>query len=827
MGLSRTGGGQSETAAEASVTAPVGRPSPRAAWAAVAAFVFALGWLFGDFRTRTGWDDTYYLLQVSSLAEDGDLDLRNDAMWSRLAPRDLQTFLTSTLPSGALKNTFSIGTAALWLPAYAAGMPWRDGAGTPAATRWSRVQLEALHLLSLAFLAAVGGFLYRLLATAGGARGDRADRQTALLGTLALLLGTPLAVYGPAVYTMAHLPSAFTTSLFVASVLWLEKDARPYRALLAGVALGLVFLVRWQDAVFGLLLWVPLAPLLRGRRELARLAGESRNPADLPGERRDLARLAKLLMATTGGGLAMALLQFHVWHLELGSWLTMPQGGDYMRWSQPRLREFLLSGHSGLLPWSPVFAVAVAGLLLPWRCRLSARWRIVALLVLAVEIYVNSAVRDWWGGDSFGARRMSSCVPLLAIGLANLAAAAVASRRRRQLAALLGALALWGCFTTNLYWQQVKDLSLVVRGVPSTAAREVTPENDAVTDPTTARRQALRPAVTWLRNDFAGLPGIRRSLGILLTAALMGAAVAGTCFLLAAGRAALLLQAALLVLLGTVLSLHLRLAGAPRPDAAERLLWRRTADGVNEPRSPSGRIAAAAEAEAALLDARAASPADAYRYLAMLASFAGGEPPRALRALRGLAGRGYPAAVALWQEVQALEPGSAPLRMVPGSFFEPHPGAPSRAIALPAVGGERGAWEIAFDLRLGALEPGAAYDVATLQDANRTELARIALQGPRAVQLATPRQTVEAALPGGTGRTYRFHLHYDPYDPRGGAVSLTLSSHDAGSARLSSPSAAGGGPPSRLLLGRDRQGHSSFPLWSSTFSELRVTAAVR
>src|SRR5258708_34546943 len=130
-------------------------------------------------------------------------------------------------------------------------MPGGEGGGTPAAPRWSRVQLAALHLLSLAFLAAVGGFLYRLLATAGGARGDRADRQTALLGTLALLLGTPLAVYGPAVYTMAHLPSAFTTSLFVASGLWLDKDPRPYRALLAGSAPGLVSLVPTQSAVFG------------------------------------------------------------------------------------------------------------------------------------------------------------------------------------------------------------------------------------------------------------------------------------------------------------------------------------------------------------------------------------------------------------------------------------------------------------------------------------------------------------------------------------------------------------------------------------------------
>src|ERR1700724_2602388 len=212
------------------LAAAAGWPSPQAAWVAVAALVFGLCWIFGEFRTRTGWDDTFYLLQVSSLVEDGDVDLRNDALYSTLAPRDLQTFLTATLPSGTLKNTSSIGPAVLWLPAYAAGMPWRQGAGTPAAIRWSRSQLAALHLLSLAFLAGVAWVLYRLLETAG------TNRRLALLATLALLLGTPLAVYGPAVYTMAHLPSAVATSLLVASVLWLEKERQRLHALLGGVA---------------------------------------------------------------------------------------------------------------------------------------------------------------------------------------------------------------------------------------------------------------------------------------------------------------------------------------------------------------------------------------------------------------------------------------------------------------------------------------------------------------------------------------------------------------------------------------------------------------
>lgn len=46
-------------------------------------------------------------------------------------------------------------------------------------------------------------------------------------------------------------------------------------------------------------------------------------------------------------------------------------------------------------------------------------------------------------------------------------------------------------------------------------------------------------------------------------------------------------------------------------------------------------------------------------------------------------------------------------------------------------------------------------------------------------------------------------------------------------ARLNATLASESAAPDRLLLGRNRQGNASFPLWSSTFSELWLTAAIR
>jgi hypothetical protein len=770
----------------------------------LAAIVLGWSWLYGEIRSRTGWDDTYYLLQASSLVEDGDLDLRNDALHSTLSPRDLQTFLTSTLPGGALKNTFSIGPAVLWLPAYAAGLPPREPPAAAVPARWTRVQLAALHLLSLAFLAGVTWLFYRLLAAAG------TERWLALLATSAVLVGTPLAVYGPAIYTMAHLPSALATSLFLAAVTWLERAPRWNRALLAGVALGLVFLVRWQDAVFGLLLWVPLAPLV---------------------ERRAWPRLARLLGVIAAGAAALALLQLEAWRLEVGSWLTLPQGGEYMRWSRPDLPDFLFSGYAGLLTWSPIFALATAGLLLPWRCRLSPRWRVATLLILAAEVYVNAAVRDWWGGDSFGARRMTSCVPLLAVGLANLAAA-LPVPGRRALGPLLAALVLWGGFTTHLYWQNVRDLSLVVRGAPSHALRVVPAGSSGVTDPGEARRQALGAEADRPPSYFAGVQSVRRSLGVALTAALMGAVVFGCFLLLSRARAGLLLPAILLALLGIVLWCQLRLALGPRPDRAERATWQ----GVAEPWSDPGRqlapVAKQAESEADLLDRRYAqrprtSPADAYRYLAMLAGWEAEDPRRADRLLARLATRGYPVAAALRARLDALAPGMEVLRLIPGAFFEPRRGAASRVVSVPAPtpGSDRHEdWDLELDVRAGALDPAAVYDLVTVQDGGGALLARTSLAGRGALRLSTPPGTVEAPLSLDAQRTCHLHLRRDV---RQCSLAVELSAGGRPPARLAATLAADAPPTARLLLGRNRLGHDSFPLWSSTFSDLWLVARSR
>ncbi|HVT19410.1 MAG TPA: hypothetical protein VHQ90_24935 [Thermoanaerobaculia bacterium] len=811
---------------------------------AAAALALAIAWLLGAVRTRAGWDETYYMLQTSSLVEDGDLDLRNDALHSSLATPELLAFLTTTQPGGGLDNVFSIGPAVLWSPAYVAALPWRESRGSlgmagAVPRRWDAAQLAALHLLSLALLVAVAWCLWRLLEAAGSCpgQGPRPASGVVPAATAALLLGTPLAVYGPALYTMAHLPSAAAVCLLLAGVSWLDREPRPLPALMAGAALGLVFLMRWQDAVFALLLGVPLAPLV-----------------PLPGRRRgDPRRLAALLGMAAAGALAVAALQLHGWRLERGAWLTVPQGEEFLRWGSPDVADFLLAGRSGLLAWSPVFALGAAGLLLPWRSRLPARWRLAALAVLAAEVYVNAAAQDWWGGHSFGARRMTSCVPLLALGLGNLACLGAAAGRRwagAALVALLLAFAIWGCFVANLYWQGVNDLSLVVRGAPSHAPEGAYQESGAVTEPAAARRRAFSLALGGRSfNYWAASPAVTGSRGTAWTWLLMAATAAGTGALLAWTPPRRLLAGVLAGLLGLGVCCQLRLATGPRPDAAERAAWQRLAA---QWRSAWRGIDLAAARPPPGARGAWLSAADARAFLALSLEWQAGDPRHARGLLDRLAGRGYPAAVAVRDESAAVAHGETVLRLLPGAFFTLEEEEPYLGISLPQAGRTKlvhregggvpfsplllpprrqaaalqcGQWrqvDVAFDVRIPGLEPKADYDLVSLLDGSAAEPARVVLRGAGTVELQTARGTRQAAVGPVGGGSCRVLLRYSPAE---GLVSLDFFGPRGRLVHLASPLAAGQPPPVMIGLGRPRQSRRpTYPLWDATFSDLWATA---
>src|SRR5215471_2997321 len=78
-----------------------------------AAIAFALLFTFFRMARLEGWDDGFYLAELTSAVGDGDLLLQDDLLRiENPLPLRLRA-LTVILDSGALQNTFSVGPPAL------------------------------------------------------------------------------------------------------------------------------------------------------------------------------------------------------------------------------------------------------------------------------------------------------------------------------------------------------------------------------------------------------------------------------------------------------------------------------------------------------------------------------------------------------------------------------------------------------------------------------------------------------------------------------------------------------------------------------------------
>jgi hypothetical protein len=363
-----------------------------------------------------------YFVSLRSVAFDGDLDFRND--W-----KGLELPVPAALPNGRPMNTQSVGPAIAWSPFFAAAhayVLWERAHGRDryGADGFGAPYRRAPALGTPAYV--LGGLL--LL---GSAMSRRFGRRIGWLSLGASVLATPVAYYTLVVPAMAH----GLTFAACAALLWACLRAREQpsaqRWLLVGALLGLAALMRWQAAVWALLVIVlALEALRRGRARFAWLAGG--------------AALSTLLLVP----------QLVAWRSLYGRFLVVPQGPGYMDWSAPHLVDVLFSADHGLFAWSPIAWLGLVGLLVG--LRRDRPLHAGALLVGAAAAWVNGSVTDWdWAaGDAFGARRFDLAVPLLAWGLAVLLRATAPALARAPLlapTALLAALAAWNLGLVTLF----------------------------------------------------------------------------------------------------------------------------------------------------------------------------------------------------------------------------------------------------------------------------------------------------------------------------------------------------------------------------------------
>ena len=380
--------------------------------------LFLLQWLLLLSIREPTWDAVSYYVYARSAVFDGDLQFDNDYQLSyptageHFASKELDQVETAT---GRVANLFAIGASLLWLPwlsllRMAAPFIFGNGIGLSGYERY--------FVSNLATLSALFGFLAILLSyrVAQGAL----NRRLALAAAVTLMFVTPLLYYQFREPMYSHTASALAVSLCV-YVWWRGHDqsGTVWRALGLGALIGLAGLVRWQNLAYLLLPFV--STLILWLRKSDWRKRQAWQP-----------HLLYLLLAGVAA-LAVFSLQMAVWKVLYGSFITIPQGDSFIEWRATFLIPLLFSSFRGLLPWMPVFFLAVTGLLV--LSKRNPQLGVPLLLMLLLAVYINGSTRDWFAGGGFGPRRLTSELVLLVVGYA--AFLQLLPRRIRSWGALL------------------------------------------------------------------------------------------------------------------------------------------------------------------------------------------------------------------------------------------------------------------------------------------------------------------------------------------------------------------------------------------------------
>jgi hypothetical protein len=309
-------------------------------------------------------------------------------------------------PTGHLENHFSVGPAILWAPflllTHVGVLLARTRGSSVAADGFS-----APYRITMALATAFYGLLGLLLAFQLARQ--YVEERWALLATLAIWWASSLPVYMYFNPSWSHAHSSFVVALF----LWYWHETRSSRSLTQWMILalitGLMLNVYYANAMVLAVLAIEAA-----RRYYRAFRPDGSVPPDSTLSvpellLRDSLFAAVLLVCMLPTLITRYIIYgsaFESGYIPLRNWL----------WSSPVLFAVLFSSNHGLLVWTPILILSIAGLFIFWRWQRRAGTPFLASF-LAFYLLI-SCYPDWAGISSYGNRFFVSLTPLFILGLA-------------------------------------------------------------------------------------------------------------------------------------------------------------------------------------------------------------------------------------------------------------------------------------------------------------------------------------------------------------------------------------------------------------------------
>jgi hypothetical protein len=376
-------------------------------------------------------DGHYTYMWSRSLAFDHDLRLDNDYALCG----DVWGLRTPAGPGLGPRNTWSPGPALVWVPLLVLGrlvLPHAAHSPDPQIAGACQGPIAAVAMAGTAAMAVLA------LALAFALARRYVGRFPALFGAMAAGLATPLFFYAMYAPAYGHVASAFGVAIFLERWDALRGRRTVWKWGGLGLALGAAMLTRPQTVILAVPAAIEWALAARGDVQAKRW--------------RELRRHVLHGVLFSVAAILVFSPQFLAWKISYGHYLTIPMGPNYMRWGDPKIAATLFSTLSGLIPFSPILYASFFGVLAGlWSYRTRTITAALAV-VMALELYIDASVWDFWGSGGFPARRFGEMALPFAVSAAIFADALAAWVRRRPERATN--IALGTAFVACAIWTQ-------------------------------------------------------------------------------------------------------------------------------------------------------------------------------------------------------------------------------------------------------------------------------------------------------------------------------------------------------------------------------------